>query len=147
MRRTLAFLVPGSIRQLTGGYLYARRIVEELRALGYAVTVFELAGRYPSADDLARASSAAVLAGLADETTAVIDGLALPGFSDCLASETQTPAFDRSHPPPAVTGNRARSGGSTALRGDRGCAVAALARNGVSQRRHGTGGDRLGRSA
>jgi len=33
---TLAFLVPGSINQLTGGYLFARRMVEGLRALGHA---------------------------------------------------------------------------------------------------------------
>ena len=85
----LVFLVPGSINQLTGGYLYARRIVEGLRTLGRAVAVIELAGRYPNANDLDRASATGTLAGLPAGTTAVIDGLALPGFADCLASEGQ----------------------------------------------------------
>ena len=85
----LVFLVPGSINQLTGGYLYARRIVEGLRALGRAVAVIELAGRYPDANDLDRASATGTLADLPAGTTAVIDGLALPGFADCLASERQ----------------------------------------------------------
>ncbi len=84
---TLALLVPGSIDQLTGGYLYARRMVEGLRALGRAVTVIELAGRHPATDDAARASAAGALAGLPADATAVIDGLGLPGFADCLASE------------------------------------------------------------
>ena len=85
----LAFVVPGSIAQLTGGYLFARRMVEGLRALGRAVTVIELAGRYPDADDAARASAAGALASLPAGTAAVIDGLALPGFADCLAREAQ----------------------------------------------------------
>src|SRR5262249_4091291 len=86
---TLAFLVPGSIEQLTGGYLFARRIVEGLRALGRAVTVVELAGRYPAADDATRAPAASALSALPAGSTVVIDGLALPGFADCLAAEGQ----------------------------------------------------------
>ena len=85
----LVFLVPGSIAQLTGGYLFARRMVEGLRTLGRAVTVIELAGRYPDADDAARVSAAGALARLPASDTAVIDGLALPGFADCLALEAQ----------------------------------------------------------
>ena len=85
----LAFLVPGSIHQLTGGYLLVRKVVEGLRALGRGVAVIELAGRYPDANDVVRVSAASTLAGLPAGTTAVIDGLALPGFADCLTSEGQ----------------------------------------------------------
>lgn len=85
----LAILVPGPLDQLTGGYLFARRVVEGLRALGRAVAVVELAGRFPDADVAARAAAAAALARLAARSTAVIDGLALPGFADCLAAEAQ----------------------------------------------------------
>jgi len=85
----LALLVPGSITQLTGGYLFARRIVEELRAQGHDVAVVELAGRYPQADETARVAAADSLARLAPGSTAVIDGLALPAFVDCLAVQAQ----------------------------------------------------------
>jgi glycosyltransferase involved in cell wall biosynthesis len=85
----LTLLVPGPLDQLTGGYLFARRVVQGLRAVGRAVTVVELAGRYPDADDTARAEAAAALEALPAGSTAVIDGLALPGFVDCLATEAR----------------------------------------------------------
>ena len=85
----LAFLVPGPLDQLTGGYLFGRRVVEGLRALRRTVSVAELAGRFPDADDIARASAAKALASLPTGSTAVIDGLALPGFTGCVAREAQ----------------------------------------------------------
>ncbi len=86
---TLAFLIPGPLDQLTGGYLFERKTIDGLRAAGRTITVAELAGRFPAADDLARSTAAAALAGLPDGSTAVIDGLALPAFTDCLGAETR----------------------------------------------------------
>ncbi len=83
----LAFLVPGRLDQLTGGYIFDRRIVEGLRASGRAVAVVELAGGFPDADATARQAVAAALAALPDGAAAAIDGLALLGAADCLASE------------------------------------------------------------
>jgi glycosyltransferase involved in cell wall biosynthesis len=80
----LAFLVPGPLDQLTGGYLFDRRIVEGLRAGGRKVDVVELAGSFPDADGTARAAVAAALGGLPGNAAAVIDGLALLGAADCL---------------------------------------------------------------
>ncbi len=84
---SIAFIVPGPLDQLTGGYLFDRHIVEGLRAVGRAVTVHELPGEFPEADAVARRAAAAVLAGLPDGSAAVIDGLALPAFADCLIPE------------------------------------------------------------
>ena len=53
----LAFVVPGPLDQLTGGYLFDRRLVDALRADGRHVDVIELDGRFPDAD--ARACAAA----------------------------------------------------------------------------------------
>ena len=75
------FVVPGPLDQRTGGYLYDRRINEGLRAEGRAVTVHELAGRFPLVDDAAREAAAASLAAMAGGLP-VIDGLALPAFAD-----------------------------------------------------------------
>ena len=61
----LALIVPGSIDQLTGGYLFARRVVDKLRARGDQVAVAELDGRFPDADEKARHAASAALAGLA----------------------------------------------------------------------------------
>jgi glycosyltransferase involved in cell wall biosynthesis len=83
----IAFIVPGALDQLTGGYLFDRRIVEGLRRAGRAVTVHELPGTFPDVDATARIAASTVLAGLADKSAAVIDGLALPAFIDCLTPE------------------------------------------------------------
>jgi glycosyltransferase involved in cell wall biosynthesis len=75
------FVVPGRLEQRTGGYLYDKRIIAGLRSQGTAVTVHELAGRFPLVDDAAREAAAAALDAMADGLP-VIDGLALPAFAD-----------------------------------------------------------------
>jgi glycosyltransferase involved in cell wall biosynthesis len=82
--RDFVLILPGPIDQLTGGYLYARHLVD---GIGAAVSVCELPGRFPMADTAARASAAAALAALPDGACAVIDGLALAGFAECLPRE------------------------------------------------------------
>jgi glycosyltransferase involved in cell wall biosynthesis len=70
----LLFVVPGRLDQLTGGYLYDRHVIDGLRSRGHAVKVTELG---PNDCETA-------LAELADGTTAVIDGLALPGLEQAV---------------------------------------------------------------
>src|SRR6185437_13191773 len=73
----LSFIVPGPVDQVTGGYIFARRIVAELRARGDDISVVELAGRFPDADATAQRAAAAALDVLPDGAVAVIDGLGL----------------------------------------------------------------------
>ena len=80
----IAFIVPGALDQLTGGYLFDRRVVEGLRGLGRTVGVHELPGTFPEADRAAEEGAAALLAALPDAAAAVIDGLALPAFAESL---------------------------------------------------------------
>jgi glycosyltransferase involved in cell wall biosynthesis len=80
----LAFVVPGRLDQITGGYIYDRRIVEGLRALGRSVEVIELPGRFPDADDVASRAAEDVLSRLPDGATLCIDGLALVAFEAAL---------------------------------------------------------------
>ena len=85
----LAFLVPGPLDQLTGGYLFDRRIVDGLRARGRAVEIVELAGSFPEPDAAACTAIGAALAALPDGAAAVIDGLALLAAADCLSAATR----------------------------------------------------------
>jgi glycosyltransferase involved in cell wall biosynthesis len=73
------FVVPGRLDQLTGGYLYDRSIVEELRVRGRPVAVIEL-----EASDPAREFAELVVG-----TTVVIDGLALPSLAGVIAAEAR----------------------------------------------------------
>jgi glycosyltransferase involved in cell wall biosynthesis len=86
---TLAFVVPGRLDQLTGGYLYDRHIVEGLRDMGRVVDVIALPGSYPDADAATRSAAAEALANVPDGNTVIIDGLALPGFEDCLQAQAR----------------------------------------------------------
>ncbi len=88
MSAAIAFIVPGALDQITGGYLFDRHVVEGLRAQGRTVDVIELPGRYPAADDTAIAAATTTLAKLPNDSVAVIDGLALPAFVDCIEAES-----------------------------------------------------------
>jgi glycosyltransferase involved in cell wall biosynthesis len=85
----ITLLLPAPFDQVSGGHNYDRRMVAELRARGDAVSVVELAGRFPVTDDTAREAACAAWDRLADATRPVIDGLALPAFAgmeDALAA-------------------------------------------------------------
>ena len=47
LRRAAAFAIPGDITTLTGGYIYERRLLEGLRALGHDVAHLALDGSFP----------------------------------------------------------------------------------------------------
>jgi glycosyltransferase involved in cell wall biosynthesis len=82
MSPPLHFVVPGPIDQRTGGYIYDRRIVEGLRASGWTVVVHELAGSFPKVDETARRAAAHAVEFMPSGAVPVIDGLALPAFSE-----------------------------------------------------------------
>jgi glycosyltransferase involved in cell wall biosynthesis len=73
-------LVPGPFDAISGGYIYDRRLVEGLRALGEDVRVVELPGRHPAPDEAAEAGARAALAAVPPGARIVIDGLGLPAF-------------------------------------------------------------------
>jgi len=73
----IAFVVPGRLDQLTGGYLFDRRIVEGLRARGRVVRVIELSAQADSAP----------IAVLAEGTKTVVDGLAFAHHAELMLAE------------------------------------------------------------
>ena len=101
-RKSLALLVPAPFSTLSGGYSYDRRMVEGLRGLGHAVTVVELAGQHPLPDASAEAAARAALAGLAEETIVVIDGLGLPAFAPLAEELSRRRAIGLIHHPTAL---------------------------------------------
>ncbi len=75
-RRSIVFVVPGSIDTRTGGYGYDRRIIDGLRRDGSDVALHELDGSFPCPTPVARMGAARLFAGLPDGATVVVDGLA-----------------------------------------------------------------------
>lgn len=81
MARRVHWIVPGRLDQRTGGYIYDRRIIDGLRARGWAVEVHELAGQFPRPDQVAAQAASSVIDWIRGEHV-VIDGLALLAFAD-----------------------------------------------------------------
>ena len=72
----IAFVAPGPLTQLTGGYIYDNQIVEGFRRLGRRVIVKGVSERFPTpaARDLREAAD--VLESIPDGTVTIVDGLA-----------------------------------------------------------------------
>lgn len=85
MTSTLHFVVPGSLNQRTGGYLYDAHMVAGLRGRGVPVDVHELGGRFPDADEEATSALSSALDGIPDGGRVVLDGLAMGGLPHIVA--------------------------------------------------------------
>jgi glycosyltransferase involved in cell wall biosynthesis len=83
--RELAFVVPGDLATPTGGYAYDRRIVAELRRLGWSVDVVDIGDEFPRPSARAREAAAARLAALPAGRPIVVDGLAFGVLPDLAA--------------------------------------------------------------
>ena len=73
----VAFAVPGDLATPTGGYAYDRRMIAELRLLGWDVDVLDLGVGFPWPSPKVRAAALEQLAALPGGRGVVIDGLAL----------------------------------------------------------------------
>jgi len=97
----LHWVVPGPLDQLTGGYLYDRQMIDQLRTQGHVVVVHELAGRFPEPDERAKLAAAEVLDRVSASSLLIIDGLALPAFAGRLHL-AQAPVLALVHHPLAI---------------------------------------------
>ncbi|WP_372368374.1 glycosyltransferase [Candidatus Uabimicrobium sp. HlEnr_7] len=71
----ISFVIPGSIHQLTGGYIYDKKITCGLKQLNCQVDIVELSGNFPFVN-----KEMYIPQQLFETDLTVIDGLALPAF-------------------------------------------------------------------
>ena len=76
MVKRLAFAVPGDLATPTGGYAYDRRMIAELRILGWNIDVIDLGDGYPRPDAAKRMAARGLLSRAPEGGPIVIDGLA-----------------------------------------------------------------------
>ena len=70
-------MLPGDPANVSGGFLYDRRIIDALRDRGWVVNEHALPDGFPAPSPEARAAAANLLGSLPDGEVVVIDGLAL----------------------------------------------------------------------
>jgi glycosyltransferase involved in cell wall biosynthesis len=73
----VAFAVPGDLATPTGGYAYDRRMIAELRDIGWKIDVIDLGDGFPFPDEATRATAQTRLNAVPAGRSIVIDGLAL----------------------------------------------------------------------
>ena len=98
----IAFLVPGPITAISGGYGYDRRLLDGFSRAGHEVQLVELNGTHPLPDDAARASAVAALAAVPQDARIIIDGLGLPAFEPLLDELEKRRAIGLIHHPTAT---------------------------------------------
>jgi glycosyltransferase involved in cell wall biosynthesis len=97
-----ALAVPGDITTITGGYIYDRLLVEELRAAGRQMQMIRLADSFPFPTKADMASSLALLQGLASDCPVIIDGLAFGALDTAGVAAIRAPVVALVHHPLAL---------------------------------------------
>lgn len=87
--KTLHIAVPGDLSTVTGGYEYARRMIDGLRSLGWTIEVLEFDVSFPQPTCAALLDAERQLATLPDGSLTLIDGLALGAMPDIARRQAQ----------------------------------------------------------
>src|SRR3954452_22622724 len=95
----LAFAVPGDLATPTGGYRYDRRIIQELRRLGWQVDILDLGDGFPFPSGAQRAMALVMLAAVPRRCPIVLDGLAFGVLPEAGRVQSCTPLIALVHQP------------------------------------------------
>jgi glycosyltransferase involved in cell wall biosynthesis len=100
--RRAAFVVPGDINTLTGGYIYDRTVFDGLRTLGVDMTLVELGTSFPNPSDEDLAQAAQKLAAIEADRPMIFDGLAFGAIDQAILGLVKPPIVAMIHHPLAL---------------------------------------------
>lgn len=151
MSGEVVFAVPGDLDTPTGGYAYDRRMIAELRQLGWRPEILDLGDGFPRPNALTRAAAKAHLSDVPKGRPIVIDGLALGVLPEAAETLREThPLIALVHHPLALeTGLTAqeadgmRASERAALACARGIVVTSPATGRLLVAEYGVGADRI----
>jgi glycosyltransferase involved in cell wall biosynthesis len=94
-----AFAIPGDIRTLTGGYIYERRLLEGLRAMGRDVRHIQLGPSFPDPTPGDMAEAVARLRSVEDDRPLILDGLVFGSLDTAGLALVRAPVVAMIHHP------------------------------------------------
>jgi glycosyltransferase involved in cell wall biosynthesis len=97
--RSAVFAVPGDITTRTGGYLYCRRLLAGLRALRREVVHVALGPSFPDPTPPDMQAAAALLAAVPEDSSVIIDGLAMGAMDRAVLTGISAPIIALVHHP------------------------------------------------
>jgi glycosyltransferase involved in cell wall biosynthesis len=117
LERCVTWAIPGDIATLTGGYAYDRRLIAELKSLGWEVDLLGLGDGFPAPTAAQKARAEALLLAATSRHPLVVDGLAFGALPEVAARLHRTrPVIALVHHPLALeTGLAAREAERLAL--------------------------------
>jgi glycosyltransferase involved in cell wall biosynthesis len=98
----VAFGVPGDLDTPTGGYRYDRRIIQELRNLGWLVDVVDIGDGFPFPSIAQRGRALGMLSAVPAGCPTVLDGLAFGALPEAGALASHAPLIALVHQPLAM---------------------------------------------
>lgn len=98
----IAFGVPGNLATPTGGYGYDRRIIHELRGLGWQVDVVDVGDGFPFPSVAQRAKALTTLSAVPAGCPTVLDGLAFGALPEAGGLRSRAPLIALVHQPLAL---------------------------------------------
>ena len=108
MNKKAALVIAGSLQTLTGGYVYDRRLVEELESAGWSVEVISLTENFPNPSEAELDQAGRVLAKLSKGVPVIIDGLVFGALSTDIVRAIPSPIIALVHHPLAEEGGLAK---------------------------------------
>ncbi|RMA42257.1 glycosyltransferase family 4 protein [Rhodophyticola porphyridii] len=100
--RAAAFAIPGDIATVTGGYIYERRLLQELRALGHDVTHLQLGASFPEPTPADMDHAVTSLRSLDPERALILDGLVYGAVDTAGLAQVRAPIVAMIHHPLAL---------------------------------------------
>ena len=85
----LYFAIPGDLNTLTGGFIYDKRVIEALQNGILPVQPLIWRAHFPHPTEHERASVAASLAGLPDDSVVLVDGLAFGALPELMLAQAR----------------------------------------------------------
>lgn len=102
MTRPTAFAIPGDINTVTGGYIYERRLLEELRIQGRDVQHIQLGASFPDATSADMIHAIETLAALDPACALILDGLVYGSIDPVGLAKVRAPIVAMIHHPLAL---------------------------------------------